>query len=152
MNKKLIYSIGIGIFALLLVFYMPRYFSSESSITGNVISNDITKIEVIHFHGTHQCNSCIMVGKLAEETINTYFADELKSGKISFTHLNAELPENLDKVKKYGVRSASLWIGTYYQDEIFISEENVNVWYKINNKEEYMNYLRGIIEQKFSGN
>ncbi len=111
-------------------------------------SDEIEKLEIIHFHGTHQCYSCIMVGDLAEETINTYFENELKSGKITFAHINGELPENNEKVVKYGASGSSLWIGTYYKDGTFSKEQNNNVWYKIDDKEDYMNYLKEVIEQK----
>jgi hypothetical protein len=116
------------------------------------MNSNITKIEVIHFHGTNQCYSCKTVGAYAEETVNTYFADDVKSGKIVFSHINAELPENRDLAVKYGVTSASLWIGTYTKDGQFKAEQNTNVWYKISNKSEYLSYLKGIIEQKMAGN
>jgi hypothetical protein len=127
--------------------------NTDNSISGKaeISSAKVEKIEVFHFHGNHQCASCIAVGSLAEETVNTYFADEVKSGKIIFGHINGELPENNDLVAKYGATGSSLWIGTYTKDGQFKAEQNVNVWYKINNKEEYMDYLKGVIEQKLSG-
>lgn len=118
---------------------------------GIIVSDEIKKIEVIHFHGTNQCYSCITVGDYAEETINTYFAEELKSGKISFAHINGELAENQEAVQKYEATGSSLWIGTYTSDGKFSKEQNINVWYKIGNKQEYMNYLKGVIEQKLKG-
>jgi len=131
--------------------------AKDSNITGDAVavdakSSDVQKLEIIHFHGTHQCYSCITVGDYAEETVNTYFADEVKSGKITFAHINAELPENQELVKKYGVTSASLWLGVYSKNGSFSAEQNTNVWYKIDNKETYMTYLKGVIEQKLAGN
>ena len=114
-------------------------------------ASNIEKIEVYHFHGTNQCYSCITVGAYAEETINTFFADELKSGKIVFGHINGELPENQELVKKYEATGSSLWIGTYTSDGKFNKEQNTNVWYKIGNKQEYLNYLKGVIDKKLSG-
>jgi hypothetical protein len=90
------------------------------------------------------------VGKYAEETVNTYFADELKSGRISFAHINVDLPENKELAAKYGAAGASLWIGVY-ENGGFSKEENTNVWYKINNRSDYMNYLKGVLEQKLQG-
>jgi len=149
MDKK--YYIGIGIIvALLLIFTIPKYF------TGNVISDtqinsDIEKIEVYHFHATRQCYTCKTVGAFSEETVNTYFADELRSGKLVFAHVNVDLPENKALVDRYGAKGSSLLIGVYGKDGTFTKEENTNVWYKINNKEDYLNYLKGVIESKFSG-
>ena len=112
--------------------------------------SDVDKLEVYHFHGNHQCASCIAVGQLAEETVNTYFTDELKSGKIVFGHINAELPENRQLAMSYGVTGSSLWLGAYDENG-FHKEENTNVWYKINNKQGYMTYLKALIEKRLSG-
>ncbi len=150
-NKKYLYR-GIGIVILLLIiFIVPKYSTGNVSNSGSEISEDIEKIEIIHFHGTNQCYSCITMGDMAEETVNTYFTDELDSGKITFAHLNGELPKNRDKVVKYQATGSSLWIGTYYTDGNFEKEQNIKVWYKINNKQDYMDYLKGVIEEKLSG-
>ena len=151
MNKKYIY-VAIGIFILLLVFFIPKYMNGNVTASGTPISSEIEKVEVYHFHATNQCYSCKTVGAYAEETINTYFSDELKSGKIVFGHINGELPENSELVKKYGATGSSLWIGVYGKDGTFTKEENVNVWYKINNKPAYIDYLKGVLESKLSGN
>lgn len=124
---------------------------SERGISSQERTINIEKLEVYHFHGTNQCHSCKTVGAYAEETANTYFSNELKSGKIVFGHINAELPENQELAMKYGISSASLWLGVYDKNG-FHPEQNTNVWYKISNKEEYMSYLKGIIEQKLAGN
>ncbi|MEM4230888.1 MAG: nitrophenyl compound nitroreductase subunit ArsF family protein [Candidatus Pacearchaeota archaeon] len=151
MNKKYLY-IGIGIAViLLLIFTIPKYMTRNVTASGVAISGEIEKIEIYHFHGTNQCYSCKTVGAYAEETINTYFSNELKSGKIIFGHINGELPENSVLVKKYGATGSSLWIGTYFKDGTFKKEENVNVWYKIDNKQGYIDYLKSVIETKLSG-
>ena len=150
MDKKYLYT-GLGILVLaLLIFTIPKYF------TGNVINNtqinsDIEKIEVIHFHSTNQCYPCRTLGELTEETINVYFQDELKRGKITFAHINVDLPENKELVEKYGAIGSSLLIGTYYMDGSFLREQNNNVWYKIGDKTDFMNYFKEVIESKLSG-
>jgi len=110
----------------------------------------VQKVEIIHFHGTQQCSSCIAVGDYAEETVNQYFAQELATGRLTFAHVNAELPENWELAEKYGVSSASLWIGVY-DDAGFHKEQDINVWYKTYDRDEYMSYLKGIIEKKLAG-
>jgi len=156
MNLK--YLMTIAITLMMLLVGCSNINEKQALPTGDVIhtentlsSTSVEKLEIYHFHGTHQCYSCKTVGAYAEETVNTYFADELKSGKIVFGHINAELPENKDLAMKYGISSASLWLGVYDKDG-FHPEQNTNVWYKISNKEEYMNYLKEVIEQKLAGN
>ena len=62
----------------------------------------IERLEIFHFHRTRQCYSCITLGQYAEETLNTYFADELESGRITFGHVNVQFPENAELAEKYG--------------------------------------------------
>ncbi len=113
-------------------------------------ASTVEKVEVYHFHATRQCYSCITLGAYAEETVNTYFAPEVASGRVVFAHVNIDLPENHALVDQYGPTGSSLWIGVYDQDG-FHKEENVNVWYKIGDKDDYMAYLKGIIERRLAG-
>ncbi len=108
------------------------------------------RVELYHFHGTNQCWSCITLGELAEKTVDTHFKKELDSGRMVFGHVNGELPENMELVQKYGARGSSLFIGTYVNGE-FHREENVKVWYKLNNEEDYMVYLKGILDKRLQG-
>ena len=145
---------------LILSLFMTGCNSNASSenMTGNTVSNldtderaiNIDKLEIYHFHGTNQCYSCVTVGDYAEATVNTYFKEELGKGIIVFDHINGELPENKELVIKYGATGSSLWLGTY-KGEDFSAEQNTNVWYKIQDKTAYMNYLKGVIEQKLAG-
>jgi len=121
-----------------------------NSLDRQSMENTVERVEVYHFHGNQQCYSCKTVGQYAEDTVNTYFSNEMKSGKLVYAHINRELPENKDLVEKYKVTGASLQIGVYTKNG-FSHEENVNVWYKIENKDAYMSYLKGVIEKRLKG-
>ncbi len=108
------------------------------------------KVELYHFHGTHQCYSCVRVGELAEKTVNTYFADELASGKLVFGHINYDLPENEGLSEKFGVTGSSIWIGTTSSGG-FSKEEDTKVWYKLQDEAGFMSYLKGILEKRLAG-
>jgi len=151
MNKKYLYA-GIGIaIVLLLIFTIPKYFTGNVTASGTEISGEIAKVEVYHFHATSQCVTCKTVGANAEATVNTYFANELKSGKLVFAHINIDLPENKVLVDKYEAKGSSLMIGVYGKDGSFSKQEDTNVWYKMD-KTDSMSYLKGVIEQKLAGN
>jgi hypothetical protein len=113
-------------------------------------SGPADRIEVFHFHPTQQCYSCKTLGAYAEKTINESFSGEVESGRLIFRHVNIYLPENAELVKKYGVTGSSLWIGVYNASG-FSKEENVNVWYKIDDETEYKIYLKGVIEKRLNG-
>ena len=128
----------------------PTQNIQENAGMSSINTANVQKIEIYHFHPTNQCSSCLAVGNYAEETVNTYYSEELKSGKIVFAHINAQLPENSELVTKYGVTGSSLWIGIY-DGNGFHAEQNTNVWYKIGNKAEYMSYLKGVIDKRLAG-
>ncbi|HUU76400.1 MAG TPA: nitrophenyl compound nitroreductase subunit ArsF family protein [Methanoregulaceae archaeon] len=125
--------------------------SMDAGINSPPTSNSsVEKVEIYHFHATRQCYSCITLGAYAEETVNTYFSSENESGKIVFAHINFDLPENRLLVERYEPTGSSLWIGVY-DGEGFHKEENNAVWYKIGNKDEYMAYLKELIEKRLAG-
>lgn len=133
----------------------------ETNFAGNTIlketnpvsdADEPRKIELFHFHGTRQCYSCKTLGAYAEETVKTYFPDELKSGKIVFNHINVDLPENKETTVKYGAIGSSLWIGVYRKDGSFSKEENIKVWYELEDEQNFMNYLKQVLDQKFGRN
>jgi len=98
------------------------------------------KIEVVHFHATQQCWSCITVGEYALKTIKEKFPEEYKNGTIVFRDINGELPENRDIVTKYQARGSSLFVNaiTNGKDNI---EEDVKVWRLVNNERQFISYF-----------
>jgi len=123
---------------------------NSSPLTEVPNQSSVAKVEVYHFHRTQQCYSCIRLGELAEKTVKTYFADETASGKLVFDHINYELPENSALSDKFEPSGASLWIGTTIGDE-FHKEEDTAVWYKLQDEQGFMTYLKGIIDKRLAG-
>ncbi len=104
------------------------------------------KIEVVHFHATQQCWSCITVGEYALKTIKEKFPEEYKNGTIVFRDINGELSENRDMVMKYQARGSSLFVNaiTDGKDKI---EEDVTVWRLVNNESQFINYFENKLKK-----
>ena len=98
------------------------------------------KIEVVHFHATQQCWSCITVGKYALKTIKEKFPDEYASGKIIFKDVNAELKENQEIVIKYQARGSSLFVNAIRGNRDEITEETT-VWRLVSNEDQFISYF-----------
>jgi len=120
---------------------------STSQINNNNLSSSPTvtiipadKIEVVHFHGTQQCWSCITVGEYALKTIKEKFPEEFASGKIVYKDINGELKENQEIVVKYQARGSSLFINAI-RDEQDNIEEDVTVWRLVNSESQFINYF-----------
>jgi len=104
------------------------------------------KIEVVHFHATQQCWSCITVGEYALKTIKEKFPEEYKNGIIVFKDINGELPENRDMVIKYQARGSSLFINAIIGGKDHI-EEDIKVWRLIMSEIQFANYFENKLKK-----
>ena len=86
------------------------------SFTGNAqgksIENSVNKntIEVFDFHTTNRCVTCKAIEANTKYTLDTYFADELKNGKITFQIVNIDEDENYELAKKFKASGTSLFL------------------------------------------
>jgi hypothetical protein len=78
--------------------------NQSSPISGN---NDV---EVYYFHMTTRCATCRTVEAEARKNVDMLYADQVISGKISFTALNLEEPTGKAMGEKLGVNSQTLLI------------------------------------------
>ena len=72
-------------------------------------------VEIILFHGTRRCTSCIVTGQLLDEVLHTYYSGEVANGTITFREVNAETDRKT--AAEYGVRSTS---SVYINHEIYL--------------------------------
>ncbi|WP_292489950.1 nitrophenyl compound nitroreductase subunit ArsF family protein [Methanoculleus sp. 10] len=119
--------------------------------TVSPLNGTVTKVEVIHFTAPNQCHSCVVLGDYAEETVKTHFSEELGSGKLIFDHIDIADPQQQEIVERYGATGSSLWIGTYDDLGGFYKEEDIRVWYKLNDKPGFMQYLKTLLGMRLAG-
>jgi actin-related protein len=156
MNKNTVL-ISVSVLALIIGgFYFTQdiIFPKNDSPTASPGSNTVTessayrsvepadKIEVVHFHATEQCSSCIAVGKYAKQTITEKFPEEYASGKIVFKEINVDLKENQDIVTKYQARGSSLFVNAIRNEKDSI-EEDTTVWRLVTLPDRYLSYFDG---------
>ncbi|MGB2762602.1 MAG: nitrophenyl compound nitroreductase subunit ArsF family protein [Minisyncoccales bacterium] len=149
MNKKIIIGIiALALFGVIVVMEENNDQQINTNSAGETanetqttnIKNSADKIEIMHFHATHQCWSCITVGEYALKTIKEKFPEEYKNGTIVFRDINGELPENKDIVMKYQARGSSLFINTITDGQDSI-EEDIKVWRLITNETQFIDYF-----------
>jgi len=108
------------------------------------------RVEVVYFHRTRRCYSCQYVEERTRYTLETYFEDELASGKVNFEVLNVEDKENAAIVKKYGAFTSSLFINTLKDGTDHI-EEATDIYFLIGNDEAFVEALKSKIEKSLKG-
>jgi hypothetical protein len=75
------------------------------------------KIEVIDFHSTHRCITCNAIEKHAKLTLDTYFSEELKEGKITFQVVNVDDKNNYKLAEKFQAAGTSLFLNVIVNGE-----------------------------------
>ena len=146
MNKRIIIGIIIAVLVVVVAVMVKDNGKQSDTNSADKLSSENSdeipaeRIEVVHFHGTRQCWSCITVGEYALKTIQDKFPEEYKNGTIVFMNINVELPENEDIVVRYQARGSSLFVNaiTNGYDNI---KEDTTVWQLVIDENKYINYF-----------
>lgn len=147
--------IGVGVVLVIAVLLGLQFLATnkKTEVEGidtaeSILTQDIKadKIQVVHFHATQQCWSCIVLGEYAHNTLKNRFPDELGSGKIEFLEVNIDLPENSDITEKFKASGSSLFVNVIQDNQDHISEE-VQVWRLLGSEVEFRKYLGDKLEE-----
>lgn len=87
------------------------------------VDKAISKIEILDFHSTHRCMTCNAIEDNTRYTLATYFASELKNGKISFQTVNVDEKENEALAEKFQASGTALFLNVIKNGE----EKQVNL-------------------------
>ena len=98
---------------LISIVLLPLVITSCNAQTNQKPAQTVTKngdIEVYYFHMTTRCITCKTVEAEARKNVEMLYADQVKTGKISFTALNLEEATGKSMGEKLGVNSQTLLI------------------------------------------
>lgn len=101
---KLYYSIFVFLVAFSLVSCQPK--ETDTNLENNTeLSQEMSEILLIYFHGDRRCPTCIAVGEVAEQT---YFENFSDNEKVQFLEINIDLQENAAIAEKYEIAGSAL--------------------------------------------
>ncbi|GAB4408412.1 MAG: hypothetical protein OHK0039_11490 [Bacteroidia bacterium] len=81
----------------------PHSTTARAATTAHVV-----RLEVLDFHTTHRCRSCLAIEKLTRETLDTYFATEQANGRIVFRLVDTDASENAALAERFGAFGTTL--------------------------------------------
>jgi hypothetical protein len=135
MKRKTLFWITITIFGMAL----------------NIQAQSVNKkpvVEVLYFHATHRCPTCISIEANTRKTLETNFAKEMNDGKIKLTVLNAEEEKNKQIAEKYGAYGATLiLVKTSGGKEISEDMTNFAFSYSRNQPDKFIDGLKTKIDE-----
>jgi|GEM_PF-1958132 len=113
-------------------------------------STPANRVEVVYFHRNQRCAGCVYAETGTRYTVETYFKDELASGKVTFETLNVEDDKNAAIIKKYDAYTSSLFINTITDGTDHI-EEVTEIWFVLGDDEAFAKVVRSKIEESLKG-
>ena len=117
----------------------------------NNSSGPADRVDVVYFHRTQRCSTCTYAEEGTLYTLETYFADELASGKVTFQSINVQDEANADIVEKYNNASyLTLCINTVRDGTDHI-EAVTDIWLVIGDDEAFVEIVKSKIEKSLNG-
>ena len=116
----------------------------------NISSGPAERVDVVYFHRTQRCYKCTYAEEATRYTLETYFKDELASGRVTFQAINVQDEENAEVVKRYDASYLSLFINTVMDGTDHI-ERVTGIWRVVGDDEAFVEVVRSKVEQSLSG-
>ena len=102
--KKVLFTITLCLGLIDCTNDKANHFTEKKQIKKNVV-------EVLYFHGTQRCATCMAIEKNVKELIETVYAEELKKGELVFR--SVDISQEKDLTEKYEVSWSSLILVDY---------------------------------------
>ena len=101
---------------------------------------EVSQVNIVYFHRTNRCHSCKYTEAQTRATLDTYFADELASGKITFVSVDVQDESNAAIIEKYGAYGPQLFVSVLKGDTEIITEVQ-EFWDFIDDDEGFSNLI-----------
>ena len=98
-----------------------------------------------YFHGNFRCDNCKKIEQYSQEAIEKYFAEELKTKKLTFTIINTDLPGNEHYIEDYQLYTRSLVIVEFEDGKQVRWKNLAKVWDYLNDKDAFYEYVKSEI-------
>jgi len=123
--------------------------SPEDKPASGASSEMYDRVEVVYFHRPSRCYSCEYAEAATQFTLESYFAEELASGKLAWKTVNLGDDANAAIVEQYGAHTSSLFINGVKGNTEHI-EEVIEIWFLIGKDNEVVNLLKSKIDRYLS--
>ena len=105
-----------------------------------ILPKNADKIQIIHFHPTKQCVSCINLGKFTKTIL-----EKINSNKITFTSIDIGSPQNFKVAADYKVTDSALYFVITKNNQEF-KEEDTTVWRYVLDETEFNKYFENKLQ------
>ena len=116
-------------------------FSLCANLTYGIAEQNRLKIEVIYFHATIRCESCLLIERQTRETIEQVYSTNLKDGTLSFSSLDFQDEQNSELAERYEIDSQTLIVQISNGSKVIKWKKLEKIWEYMNNYEKFRKYI-----------
>jgi len=100
------------------------------------------QVVAYYFHGRARCPTCLKIEAYAQEAIQSGFAEELKSGTLTWQVVNVEEPGNQHFVQDYRLYTKSVILSDRHQGREVRWKNLDEIWVLITVKADFQKYIQ----------
>lgn len=107
-----------------------------------------SNILIYSFHVTNRCASCIAIEESTKKTLDTYFKNEVKSGRIKLSILNVDEKANEKIAEKYQAFGSGLFVTRRFKGKETTADLTGDGFkYARNKQDKFIEVLKGKIQE-----
>ena len=137
--------VTITVLALLLSMSVLPAICSDGVSSSSSVSGSPEKIQLLFFHRSSRCSTCINAEQYARDTLDTYYPADLKSGVLSIQSIDYQ--KDTEMAKKYNVNMNDLKLVITKNGQETV-KDMPEIWTYVNDRNAYMSYMKGVLEQE----
>ena len=130
---------------LFITILFSLFISTDSSLNADDF-NSGDYIRVIYFHGTNRCKTCLLIESYIKESLDNFYAQELKEGKVKWESINFDLDENQHYMDKFNIYNQTLIIMKYKKGKEKNWKACEKVWQLTQKKDEFFKYVQNEVK------
>jgi hypothetical protein len=104
------------------------------------------RVDVFYFHRTIRCETCLRFESYARGALGADFADDLTSGRLTWSVLNLEDEANAKPVDRYDIFESSLVVSTV-RDSAEVNWEKLEaIWVLVSDENAFRDYVSAEVD------
>jgi hypothetical protein len=126
--------------------------ASTAPVASDRLSRVADKVEIVYFHRHRRCEACIFAEQRISYIVNTFFEDELQSGKLTFEVYDLGDKNSAATASKYGAIGTQLFINAIEDGVDHIRHiQEIWHWGCIDNESVFDATVKNVIQKALYG-
>ena len=113
----------------------------------NIFGEENIRIDVMYFHATMRCQSCLTIEEFTRNSVNSSFEKELKDSSIKLTILDFQDEKNEHFQDDYKFETQTLIISKKIDGKEVKWKNLEKIWDYMNNYEKFRTYVAEEVKQ-----